>query len=355
MKTVAIAIIVLTVPLSAQWLTQPTAGIPRSADGKPDLAARTPRTPDGKPDFSGIWTTTSRTVLAELQPVQDWVDPLVRQRREALNKDNMTILCLPLGPRYIAAAAADVNIAGMTKVVQTPTLIVTLNPDLTYRQIFLDGRALETDPNPSWMGYSVGRWEGDTLVVESAGFNDRTWLNNNYPHTEALRIIERYRRPDFGHLELEVTLDDPTLYANPFRAMATAELTADTELLEYVCNENTRSREHMVGTLSDALRSEVKIDANILRRYTGTYVEQMPFWIDSGVQRIFEITLSEGALFLAQKAPTGGPGNTRLVPQSETIFINGGLRLEFVNDSRGMPTHFLDSHVSGDYKFERTK
>jgi hypothetical protein len=182
------------------------------------------------------------------------------------------------------------------------------------------------------MGYSVGRWEGDTLVVESAGFNDRTWLDNNYPHTEALRIVERYRRADFGHLELEVTLDDPTLYANPFKARLTAELTADTELLEYVCNENTRSRDHMVGKLSDAQGSEVKIDPAILATYTGTYVEQMPFWQDSGAQRTFEITLSEGTLFLQLKTATGAIGRTRLVPQSESVFLNGGLRRVWITD-----------------------
>ena len=135
------------------------------------------------------------------------------------------------------------------------------------------------------------------------------------------------------------------------RLKLTAELTADTELLEYVCNENTRSRHRMVGRLSDAQRSEVTIDPDALRKYTGTYAEQMPYWLDSNVQRTFEITFSDGALFLQQR----GVARTRLVPQSETIFINGGLRLEFIRDSRGMATHLLDGHVSGDYRFERTK
>jgi len=216
----------------------------------------------------------------------------------------------------------------------------------------MDGRALESDPNPTWMGYSVGRWENDTLVVESAGFNDRTWLDGNYPHTEALRVTERYRRPDFGHLELEVTLEDRGLYANPFRARLVAELTADTEMLEYVCNENTRSREGMSGKLSDVQQSEIRIDADILRRYAGTYAEMMPYWTDSNVQRRFEITFSDGALFL-QAVAAGA--RTRLVPLSETIFLNGGLRLEFIRDGRGVATHLLDGHVSGDYKFERTK
>ena len=341
----------LTVPLSAQWLTEPTRGIPRTADGKPNLAAPAPRMPDGKPDLSGLWTRMSRTVLADPKPVQGWVDSLLRERRENFNKDSMSIACLPLGPRYITSAANDVNIAGMTKVVQTPGLIVMLNPDLTYRQIFLDGRTLEKDPNPTWMGYSVARWDGDTLVVDSAGYNDRTWLDGDYPHTEALRITERYRRPDFGHLELEVTLDDRGLYANPVRLKLTAELTADTEMLEYVCNENTRSRDRMVGKLSDAQRSEVTIEADILRKHAGRYAEQMPYWLDSNVQRTFEIVFSDGALFLEQR----GGGRTRLVPQSETVFLNGGLRLEFIRDSRGVTTHLLDGHVSGDYKFERTK
>ena len=133
----------------------------------------------------------------------------------------------------------------MSKIIQTPSLIVILNPDLTYRQIFTDGRALETDANPSWMGYSVGHWEGDTLVVESAGFNDRTWLDRGYPHTEALRAVERYRRADFGHLTLEVELHDPALYTAPWKATVEAQLAADTELLEYVCNENEKDRAHL--------------------------------------------------------------------------------------------------------------
>ena len=356
MKTVAVAIILLVVamPLSGQWLTQPTPGIPRTPDGKPHLAAPAPRAADGKPDFSGIWTKVSRTISVGLTPVQPWVDGLVRQRGEDFSKDGMTILCLPLGPRVITAPGVDVNIAGMMKVIQTPTLIVMLHPDLTYRQIFMDGRALETDPNPSWMGYSVGRWEGDTLVVDSLGFNDRTWLDNNYPHTEALRTTERYRRTDFGHLELDVTFHDPTLYTKPYAVTLRAELRADTELLEYVCNENTRSREHWVGTLSDALRSEVTVAPGLLEKYAGTYVEQRPFWGGAPAPRTFAITFAEGALFLEQLG-ANARAKTRLVTHSETLFSNGGLGLTFVKDAQGVPTHFLDTHVSGDYRFERAK
>src|SRR5678815_1000145 len=133
--------------------------------------------------------------------------------------------------------------------IQTPGLIIVLSPDLTYRQIFMDGRALEADPNPSWMGYSVGHWEGDTLVVESTGFNDRTWLLGAYPHTEGLRAIERYRRADFGHLSIEVELRDPAMYSAPWTAKIEAELAADTEPVSYTHLRAHETPEHLVCRL----------------------------------------------------------------------------------------------------------
>src|SRR5207248_1996181 len=154
--------------------------------------------------------------------------------------------------------SADITGAEMVKIVQTPGLILMLNPDLTYRQIFLDGRTLESAPNPSWMGYSVGHWDKDTLVVESFGFNDRTWLDHDgHPHTEALRTTERYRRRDFGHLDIEVTLADPKAYAKSWTVSVKAELAPDTEMIEFVCGEkNATSLEHWVGKASDERRSE---------------------------------------------------------------------------------------------------
>ncbi len=204
MRHLALAILsaALATPASAQWLNHPTPGIPRSVDGKPNLSAPAPRTADGKPDLSGLWNRISpeysRNITADLKAgdVQPWAEALVRQRLEDLGKGYMNISCVPFGPGY--STAADTTGAEMMKIIQTPSLIVILNPDLTYRQIFLDGRTLETDPNPSWMGYSVGHWEGDALVVESNGFNDRTWLDHDgHPHTEALRMIERYQPQRF--------------------------------------------------------------------------------------------------------------------------------------------------------------
>ena len=349
MNTPAIAVvtIALSTPLAAQWLNQPTPGIPRTPDGRPNLAAPAPRTADGKPDLSGIWTKISpkyhRNIVADLKPeeIQPWARALVDQRREDLGKDYMNVVCLPLGPGY--ATSADITGAEMVKIVQTPGLILMLNPDLTYRQIFLDGRKLESAPNPSWMGYSVGRWDGDTLVVESFGFNDRTWLDHDgHPHTENLRTTERYRRPAFGRLEIEVTLADPTVYTRPWTVALAAELTADTELIEFVCNENNRSMEHWVGKASDERRNEVQVAPEILAKYVGIYDEQRPFW--RAVPRVIELTVSDGRLF----ANMDGRGKVPLIAASPTAFSGlYGLGVEFIQGG------LLVKHVSGDYRFTR--
>src|SRR5688572_31043915 len=279
-----LAIIVSSAAPAAQWLAQRTPAIPRTADGKPNLTAPSPRAPDGKPDLSGLWVKASpkyaRNIAAELKPseILPWARETVGQRREDLGKDGMQVRCLPLGPAY--ATSGDSTGSEMMRIVQTPSLILMLNPDLTYRQIWMDGRPLEREPNPSWMGYSVGRWDGDTLVVDSYGFHAGTWLDRDgHPHTEQLRLTERYRRPNFGTLDIEVTLSDPGAYARPWTVKVAADYAADTEMLEWVCNEGAnRSLAHWVGKASDDLKNEVKVAPAILARYVGTYVEQPPFW-----------------------------------------------------------------------------
>jgi hypothetical protein len=353
MTALAIATIVsmLSAPLTAQWLNHPTPGIPRTADRKPNLTAPAPRTPDGKPDLSGLWQRISpkyaRNIAADLKPdeVQPWAEALFQHRLEDFGKDHMAYQCLPWGPNYS-------NSERRAKIIQTPTLIVMLDEDLTYRQIFLDGRALETNPNPSWMGYSVGHWEGGTLVIDSLGFNDRTWLDRDgHPHSEALRMTERYRRPDFGHLEIEVTLNDPAVYARPWTVALRAELDTDTELLESVCNETNGGREHWVGKTSDDKKSIVKVAPEILTKYAGTY-EELDLWGVGPHPRIIEITVSGDTLFADLK----GRGKVQLMAQSETGFLGFfGLGIEFVRDSQGIPTHLLEMHVSGNYRFQRKK
>jgi len=345
-----VTVALVCAPVAAQWLNHPTAGIPRTPDGKPNLAAPPPRTPDGKPDLSGLWNKVSpkysRNIAADLktEEIQPWARELVEKRREDLGRDYMNVQCVPLGPSY--ATAADSTGSEMMKIVQTPELIVILNPDLTYRQIFLDGRALESAPNPTWMGYSVGRWDGDALVVESFGFNDRTWLDHDgHPHTEALRVTERYRRRDFGHLELEVTFSDPGSYTRPWTVAVRAELAADTELIEWVCNESNHFVERWVGRASDERKNEIQVASAILARYVGTYEEQPPFWRAAG--RVVEITLSNGRLF----ADMDGRGKVPLIASSETGFTGlYGLGVEFIQGGVG---GLFVKHVSGDYRFAR--
>jgi len=249
---IALTAVALSAPVSAQWLDQPTAGLPRSPDGKPNLSAPAPRTPDGKPDLSGLWTKISpkysRNIAADLKAdeIQPWARALVEQRREDLGKEYMNVHCVPLGPGY--TTAADSTGAEMMKIVQTPGLIIILNPDLTYRQIFLDGRALEAAPNPTWMGYSVGRWDGDTLVVTSNGFREGTWLDRNgSPMSDAAKLTERYRRTNYGRLEVDVTLDDPKVYTRPWTVTLTQLIVLDTELLDYHCMDNERDAARLVG------------------------------------------------------------------------------------------------------------
>ncbi|HKE88423.1 MAG TPA: hypothetical protein VKB50_31920 [Vicinamibacterales bacterium] len=347
---IVLVAIVTSASLSAQWLSQPTQSIPRTADGKPNLNAPVPRTPDGKPDLSGLWTRISpkysRNIAADLKPedIQPWARTLVDQRREDLGKDYMNVRCLPLGPGY--TTAADSTGAEMMKIVQTPGLILLLNPDLTYRQIFTDGRTLESAPNPNWMGYSVGRWEGDTLVVESNGFNDRTWLDHDgHPHTEQLRTTERYRRTNLGSLTIDVTFSDPGAYAKPWAVSVRAELAPDTEMIEWVCNESPHGVEHWVGKASDERKGEVQVNPAILAKYVGTYVEQPPFW--RAIARVVEITVADGKLV----ADMDGRGKVTLIATSDTEFTGlYGLGVGFIQGGSG---GLFVKHVSGNYRFAR--
>jgi hypothetical protein len=331
-------------PLAAQWLEHRTPGLPRTADGKPNLTAPAPRTADGKPDLTGLWSMPGNVAVnnvGDLKPaeIQPWARALVQQRTENFGKDNPRYQCLPEGPGFITSTGAK-------RILQTPAMIVLLNEDLTYRQIFMDGRALETDPNPSWMGYSVGHWDGDTLLVESNGYNDRTWLVGSHPHTEGLRMTERYRRTDFGHLEIAATFQDAKAYSRAWTVPVRAELAADTELLESVCNEAHTGQEHWVGKVSDAEKSAVKVAPEVLAKYAGVY---------KGLYlrgpRVVEVTFSGGTLSVA----VNGGEKRAVIPQSETNFSGTGLTYQFIRDDHGIATHVVEGHVSGDYKYERQK
>lgn len=251
------AVLCVSATANAQWLNQPTRGIPRTADGKPDLAAPAPRA-DGKPDLSGVWQPAAdpvgaaggvegivaprylidvtRDLKPQDVPFQPWAAVLYKQRNDNFRRDNPLIRCLPAGVPRLNAYTHPY------KIVQTPELIVFLYEAATmFRQIFLDGRELPKDPQPSWMGYSVGRWEGDVLVVETIGFNDKTWLDGSgHPHSEEMRLTERFTRRDFGHLDIAVVIDDPKTYTKPLTYVQPQVFMADTDLIEFVCAENAK-------------------------------------------------------------------------------------------------------------------
>jgi hypothetical protein len=245
----ALAIAISALPLQAQWLNYPTAGIPRTKDGKPNLAAPAPKLADGTPDLSGIWMEPGLkyliNVAADLKevPFQPWAEAEYKKRVDTLGKDDPNNLCLPSGYPEKDAVTSP------WKIVQTPGLVIILYESRTiFRQIFTDGRKLPVDPNPSWQGYSIGHWDGDTLVVETDGTNGKSWMDTNgHPVTDALKLTERFHRRDMGHLDLEITIDDPKAYTKPWTVKQVANLQPDTELLEYICEENNRDVGHFVG------------------------------------------------------------------------------------------------------------
>jgi hypothetical protein len=236
----------------------------------------------------------------------------------------------------------------MEKFIQTPGVIAMLIEDLSYRQIFLDGRELPKDPEPSFMGYSVGHWDGDTLVVESTGFKDRRWLDMaGHPHTEALRITERFHRRDFGHMEIAETIDDPNVFNKPFTITIKAEIVPDTEILEYVCAENEKDHAHLVGTASDSKPAAVTVAPELLAKYAGSYEFAIPE--NPTVLITYNVTMSGGALFM----DTEGKDRTPLIPVSETVFYLLDARIEFVKDAQGVVTHFNRTWAEGDLKYMR--
>jgi len=316
-------------PASAQWLKTPTPGIPRDAGGKLNPAAPAPRAADGHPDLSGLWQLGieigyAANITADLRrsDVQAWADALSRSRLEDFGKDDPEITgCKPGGPRHITRG-------GLSKIIQTPNLIVIMFEDLSYRQIFLDGRQLPKEPNPTWMGYSIGRWDGDTLIVETSGFNDRTWLDfAGHPHTEALKMTERFSRPRFGRLDLQVTLEDSAVYAKPITLPASGNFVADTDLIEYVC-ENEKDRAHLVGRTEQ--EKKVVVPVATLRSYVGTY--------EINPRRLFTVSLDGDQLVLDMS----GKGRIPMIPLSQTSFSPRLLgTYEFVKDKDGRVTHML--------------
>ena len=352
-RLAALVLLASTTPLAAQWLTLPTPGIPRTAGGEADLSAPAPRTADGHPDLSGLWIPVRVSGdLLDTTKVQEWARTLIAERERRFFEDSPRYRCLPSGPAYLTVRGTS---GGLRRIVEHPTVIAFLYADLAYRQIFMDGRELEPDPLPVWMGYSIGRWEGDTLVVESNGYNDQTWLHTDgLSHTENLRITERYHRSDFGHIQLDVTYEDPGAFDSPLHANVEMEFVADDELLETVCNEASEGLSHWGGEITEAEEMVVEVAPEILARYVGTYEGD---WLRNLIT--IEVSLEDGELFLRRNPPYLGPGSTEaaiygLLPRSETTFeCSCGLGFIFTAEGEAMATEISEVHVSGAWTFSR--
>jgi hypothetical protein len=275
MRTHPICILITLAAAAAcahgQWLNHRAAGTPRTADGKPNLSAKAPRGADGKPDFSGIWEAESATrdelgrffvggtnnlgedppsryfmnifsdVKPEDAPLRPEAAALFKERRSGLAKGISGTRCLPFGVPLMDYAPHPY------KIIQTPGVFLMLYEQNTnFRQIFMDGRKLPDDPQPSWLGYSVGKWDGDSLVVDTVGVNEESWLDTfGHPHSEGMHVTERFRRLDFGHLETQITVDDSKMYTKPFTVKITHKLLPDTDLIESFCAENEKDLRHM--------------------------------------------------------------------------------------------------------------
>jgi hypothetical protein len=266
-KITAFALVIalqMAIPAHAQWLKYPTPGVPRTTSGAPNLNAPAPRTSDGKPDLSGIWIPEDNRPCpsegcADMKvgqqfvdmgwglkgglPYQPWAAALTRQRSAELRLNDPNSQCLPIGIVRMHTTPL------YRKIVQTPGLVIILSErQVWYRQVFTDGRPLPPDPQPTWNGYSVGTWDGDTLVVRSSGFRDGLWLDaNGSPMTEAATITERFRRTNYGTLDITITVDDPRAYTAPWTTTIRHLIALDTELIDYVCQENEKDVRHLVG------------------------------------------------------------------------------------------------------------
>jgi hypothetical protein len=256
----------------AQWLNYPSEGIPRTADGKPNLTAPAPRLPDGKPDLSGIWHATQtppcldsrgevrecgsavggsplgsnlgRNLTGGKLPYQPWAAKVMEERLKDRSIDDPHVRCMPDNP------PRHWTLPHLTKIVHTPTLAVFMyEVNAMYRQVFIDSRPFPADMNPTWNGYSVGHWEGDTLVVETRGFRDDLWIDTQgSPMGSASKMTEKIRRPNFGTLLIDVTIDDPKTYTKPFTVTLSESLEADTEILDEFCLEGEKDYERLQRT-----------------------------------------------------------------------------------------------------------
>jgi len=334
----------------AQWIHVATPGMPRTRRGRPDLTAAAPRARDGKPDLSGIWDADYSVprippgVLIEssqgpdfsLQfwrknaapiPMTPWAQAIFQERDRNFGAARPSAHCLP-------HSIPDAMLVGSFKILQTPGLTVILQEAAAhFRQIFTDGRKHPKDLNPTWLGYSIGKWDRDTLVVDTLGFNDRSWLDDaGHPHSEQLHVTERFRRRDFGHLDADIRIEDPKAYTKPWSVAVHFRLLADTELMETVC-ENEKDSKHLVGRVASDDQKTFALAPGMFSKYTGTYELNM-----AGGPAVFYVSLSGGRLVLA---------GAELRPVSETEFLCAYGTVRFVKDRLGAVDRMIIGWTTG--------
>ncbi|HUI77283.1 MAG TPA: hypothetical protein VLY24_05190 [Bryobacteraceae bacterium] len=339
--------------LWGQWINYPTRGTPRTRDGKPDLSAPTLRTRDGKPDLSGIWNpdysaiprVPPGTIIISSQgpdyslqfwrpnaapiPMTPWAEAIFKERDRVYGLGRPAAHCLP-------HSIPDAMLVDNFKIIQNPGLTMILYEEFTrFRQIFTDGRTHPKEMNPAWLGYSIGKWDHDTFVVDTRGFNDRSWLDDaGHPHSELLHTIERYHRVNFGHMNVEVTIEDPKAYTEPWSVTLYFNLLPDTELIEDVC-DNEKDTPHIIGSaVSDDKKIGVDLAVDILAQYQGSYELKVP---RSDIEN-FDITLSGRRLVMSGAA---------LTPLSPTEFTGSFGNVKFVKNADGKVTGMILGWSSG--------
>lgn len=336
-----LAVLILGTALSAQWINYPTPGTPRTRDGRADLRAPAPRARDGKPDLSGIWgpdysaaprlppgaiIVSSQGPDYSLQfwrkdaapiPMTPWAEAIFKARDRVFGLGRPAAHCLPHG-------IPDAMLADDFKIIQDPGLTLILYEEFArFRQIFTDGRGYPKDMNPAWLGYSVGKWDRKTFVVETAGFNDLSWLDDaGHPHSDQLHTTERFERRDFGHLDLDLTIDDPKAYLEPWSVTLHFVLLPDTELIENVC-DNEKDSQHLVGRVAgDEKQIGSAVGVDILAGYQGVYTLKAP---RNDVEDL-DITLNGSRLVMS---------GAELTPLSPTEFSSSFGNLKFLKDREG--------------------
>ena len=339
--------------LPAQWLHYPTRGTPRTRDGKPDFSAPVPRTRSGKPDLSGIWApdyssipkvppgaiiVSSQGPDYSLQfwrpnavkiPMTPWAEAIFKERDRVYGLGRPAAHCLP-------HSIPDAMLVDNFKIVQDPGLTMILYEEFArFRQIFTDGRAFPKEMNPAWLGYSIGRWDHDTFVVDTRGFNDRSWLDDaGHPHSEQLHTVERFTRHNFGHMDIEVTIDDPKAYTEPWSVKLYFQLLPDTDLIEDVC-DNEKDNLHIIGSApSDKKKTGIELPVDVLAQYQGSYRLKVP----RGDTEDFDFSLAGGRLVMS---------GAELTALSATEFTGSFGDVKFLKDANGKVTGMILGWSSG--------